>query len=235
MNFQTKSQMPHPERSNSYLRWSHYFFSIVGILSLSYCGFVLLDARVYQAYQTRRFERALNSRRPSAESGEALHPSPVPPPPEVANRLRPASLGAIGRRSAPLGQIELSTIGLSAMILEGTDYWTLQRSVGHIPETALPGEAGNVVLAGHRDTFFRSLRKIQVGDLIRIKTPDGDFQYRVESTAVVPPSDIHVLDASGGHSLTLITCFPFNFVGSAPNRFVVRAREVGPPAQFTKP
>jgi sortase A len=111
----------------------------------------------------------------------------------------------------------------------------LQRAVGHIPETALPGEMGNVVLAGHRDTFFRPLREVRPGDVITLKTPDGSFQYRVESTAVVPPSDVRVLQASSERTLTLITCFPFHYVGPAPNRYIVRAREVGTsPEQLTE-
>jgi sortase A len=232
MKVRSRSRMLLPTRINSYLRWSHYFFTIAGILALSYCVFSLLDARFYQAYQTRRFEQALNDSKPSAEGSEHLHPSALPPRPNGATRVRAATLGRIGSRGTPLGRIEMSTIGLSAMILEGTDHWTLQRAVGHIPETALPGEAGDVALAGHRDTFFRSLRNIRVGDVITLKTLDGDFQYRVESTAIVPPSDVRVLHASSGPTLTLITCFPFSYVGSAPNRFIVRAREVGSPAQL---
>lgn len=233
MKFQSKLQMLLPAGTNSLLRWSHYVLLIIGILALSYCGLALLDARVNQAYQARRFEKALNDLRPAAGSHADLHRLPLSPHPEKANRVRTARLGITGRRSTPLGRIEMSAIGLSAMILEGTDHWTLQRAVGHIPETALPGETGNVALAGHRDTFFRSLRKIRAGDVITLKTLDGDFQYRVESTAVVPPSDVRVLQASSGRTLTLITCFPFYYVGSAPNRFVVRAREIASPAGLT--
>jgi sortase A len=105
----------------------------------------------------------------------------------------------------------------------------LRRAVGHLARTAWPGEAGNVVLAGHRDTFFRPLKRVQVGDAITLKTRIGDFEYLVESTAVVPPTDVQVLQPTGGRTLTLITCFPFTYLGSAPNRFVVRARETHGP------
>jgi sortase A len=85
------------------------------------------------------------------------------------------------------------------------------------------------VLAGHRDTFFRSLKDVRAGDAITLRTRTADFAYVVESTAVVSPSDIHVLEPTGGHTLTLITCFPFTYVGPAPDRFVVRAREIAGP------
>jgi sortase A len=100
----------------------------------------------------------------------------------------------------------------------------LQHAVGHLAETALPGESGNVVLAAHRDTFFRPLKRIRVGDIITLRTVKGDFEYWVESTAVVSPDAIEVLRPTDGRTLTLITCFPFSFVGPAPNRFIVRAR-----------
>jgi sortase A len=118
------------------------------------------------------------------------------------------------------------------MVVQGDSPGILRRAVGHIAETALPGEWGNVGLAGHRDSLFRPLRNIRAGDAITFQTLDGDFRYQVESTEVVPPGDTQVLQASRGRTLTLITCFPFDYVGSAPNRFVVHAREVRFPEQF---
>jgi sortase A len=102
----------------------------------------------------------------------------------------------------------------------------LRRAVGHLSKSALPGEWGNVALAGHRDTFFRSLRDIRLGDEIRFKTRERSFEYRVDSIEVVAPTDIRVLESSTGHDLTLLTCFPFHYVGPAPKRLIVRAREV---------
>jgi sortase A len=90
----------------------------------------------------------------------------------------------------------------------------------------MPGESGNVGLAGHRDSFFRPLRQIRTGDMIALRTLNGEFQYRVEWTRVASPADIGVLAATGKRELTLITCFPFNYVGAAPHRFVVRAVQV---------
>jgi sortase A len=126
---------------------------------------------------------------------------------------------------------DVPRLGLQAMVVQGDSPKISRRAVGHMPGTPLPWESGNVALAGHRDGFFRPLRNIRSGDAITLKTVHGDFQYEVESTEVVPASDVRVLDASSGRTLTLITCFPFYYLGSAPNRFVVRARGVGSPAQ----
>jgi len=112
------------------------------------------------------------------------------------------------------------------MVVQGDSPANLRRAVGHLSKSALPGEWGNVALAGHRDTFFRPLRNIRLGDEIRFTTSVRSFEYVVESIEVVAPTDIRVLETSTGHELTLLTCFPFYYVGPAPKRFVVRAREV---------
>jgi sortase A len=125
-----------------------------------------------------------------------------------------------------MGEIEVARLGLKVIVVQGDSSTILRRAVGHVPGTASPGESGNVALAGHRDTFFRPLRNIRSGDAITFKTLDGEFRYRVESTDVVPPSDVSVLRPSGGRTLTLVTCFPFYSVGAAPDRFIVRARQI---------
>jgi sortase A len=125
-----------------------------------------------------------------------------------------------------LGRIEISSIGLAAMIMEGVEARTLRHAVGHIPGTPLPGQQGNVALAGHRDTFFRGLRNIHKDDEITLTTLHGSFRYRVDSTQVVEPKDTEVLDNSVDYILTLVTCYPFYFVGPAPKRFIVRAHRI---------
>jgi sortase A len=192
-----------PARTNPVLRWSRNVFLIIGLLALSYVGFALLDARLYQAEQARRFERALKE----------------------TNLARAESPAIAVSEGSTLGRIEISSVGLTAMILEGTDEGTLRRAVGHIRGTPLPGQQGNVALAGHRDTFFRGLRKIRVNDEITLTTLSGSYRYRVDSTKVVKPEETEVLE-DDGDILTLVTCYPFNFVGSAPRRFIVRARRV---------
>jgi sortase A len=204
MKFSINWQRFLPTQTNSFLRWSRNIFFIIGLLALSYVGYVLLDARFYQAQQDRRLEQALNGVHPAWAETLVI---PV-------------------REGAPLGRIEISRVGLTAIVQEGVNEGTLRRAVGHIPGTALPGQRGNVALAGHRDTFFRGLRQIRKDDEITLTTLSGSFRYRVESTRAVEPEATEVLDDAENELLTLVTCYPFNFVGSAPQRFIVRAYRI---------
>ncbi len=126
-----------------------------------------------------------------------------------------------------LGQIRIERLGLKVAISEGERASVLRLGVGHLPDTPWIGQGGNVALAGHRDTVFRSLRKIQTGDVIEIATAKTLVRYRVEKTAVVSADDLTVLESSNSSTLTLITCYPFTFFGAAPDRFIVRAKEIG--------
>jgi sortase A len=125
-----------------------------------------------------------------------------------------------------IGMIEIPAVGLATRVLEGSNAATLRVAVGHIPGTALPGPSGNVGLAGHRDTFFRPLRRIKVGDEIRLTTVAGTFKYRVMSLRVVLPDAIEVLNDTPLPTLTLVTCYPFDFIGTAPQRLIVHAEMV---------
>ncbi len=125
-----------------------------------------------------------------------------------------------------MGRIEIPRVEVSAIVRQGVDDETLDLAVGHVTDTARPGEIGNTVLAGHRDTFFRGLRNISVDDRIVLVVPPHEYEYRVVSLEVVPPTEISVLDPTENEVLTLVTCHPFNFIGSAPNRFIVRAERV---------
>lgn len=122
-----------------------------------------------------------------------------------------------------VGRLRIPRVGLSAMIAEGTSASTLRRAIGHLPESELPGQPGRTVLAGHRDTFFRDLGRLRPGDGIEVSTANGDFDYRVASTAVVPSASEGVVHGGPPSSLTLVTCYPFDYLGPAPLRFVVRA------------
>jgi sortase A len=122
-----------------------------------------------------------------------------------------------------VGRLEIPRIGISTMVLEGDGEDVLGKAVGHVPTTALPGAPGNVAIAGHRDTFFRSLRNIHYADEITFTTTHGVYNYRVGSIEEVGPRDVQVLNTSGNSVLTLITCYPFDYIGPAPKRFIVRA------------
>jgi len=155
---------------------------------------------------------------------------------ELARELdvRTGTPGSLGTRTAGtsgttvtagtlVGRLEIPRLKLSAVAREGDDDRTLDLAVGHVPGTAFPGEPGNAAFAAHRDTFFRPLRRIHDGDVVVVTTPRGKFRYLVTSTRIVKPEDVSVLNASGTPTLTLVTCYPFNFIGSAPNRFIVQA------------
>jgi sortase A len=127
----------------------------------------------------------------------------------------------------PLAVLRIPRMGIEVAVLEGTDEFVLNRGVGHIADTAMPGTDGNCGIAGHRDGFFRGLKDIVVGDAIEMETVAGKEVYRVERTWIVSPEDVSVLDPAPARSLTLVTCYPFYFVGSAPQRFIVRAVRTG--------
>jgi sortase A len=123
----------------------------------------------------------------------------------------------------PLAVLRIPKIHLEVPVLQGTDDLTLNRAVGHIDDTALPGAEGNSGIAGHRDGFFRGLKDIGPDDAIELETLRGKEVYRVERTWVVGPEDVSVLETTTTRSLTLVTCYPFYHVGPAPQRYIVRA------------
>jgi sortase A len=176
-------------------------------LLLAYCGFVLLDSWIFQRTQARQLSRLL------AAPGETASPL-------LLATLSPAETGGL------IGRMEIPRLGISAIVMDGTTATTLRRAVGHISGTALPGRPGNVGISGHRDTFFRPLRNIQASDVVTLTTVAGQYRYRVLSTEIVGPDDVAVLEPSAGQTLTLVTCYPFYFVGPAPKRFIVRAQRV---------
>jgi LPXTG-site transpeptidase (sortase) family protein len=123
----------------------------------------------------------------------------------------------------PIALFKVPRLGLDWVVLEGTDDRTLDKSIGHIEGTALPGEEGNIAIAGHRNTHFRKLEEIRRGDEILLRGPHGDSRYLVEWKRVFRPKDTAVLDDKHGPALTLVTCYPFQYVGAAPLRYIVRA------------
>jgi sortase A len=199
------------------LRIAYWCFLIAGASALAYTSYVTGVAHGYQAAEIAAIENAPPPVQPAIES---IRPMGGNGP---AHRLVHLTEGEV------IGELNVPRLGVKAIVVQGDSQSVLRRAVGHIPDTSLPGQLGNVVLAGHRDTFFRPLRGIRAGDFISLKTAGGNFQYQVQSTTIVAPSHTEVLRSSGDNMLTLITCFPFYYVGAAPDRFVVRARQIGPP------
>jgi sortase A len=194
------------------LLWAQRTFFACGILMLGYCGFVLVDMWRFQHREKQDLERLLQERQRVVASSAA--------------RESPASFKAVIGPHGLIGRIEVARLSLSVIVVEGTDKTTLRRAAGHIVGTGLPGQSGNIGIAGHRDTFFRPLKDIQRDDIITLTTLGGEYRYRVVSTKVVSPESVEVLRPDGNEILTLVTCYPFYFVGSAPNRFIVRAERV---------
>jgi sortase A len=122
----------------------------------------------------------------------------------------------------PLAILRIPRLGLEVPVLAGTEEWTLNRAVGHIEGTAEPGGDGNVAIAGHRDGFFRALDGIGLGDLLELETSSRVDRYRVQRLWIVDPEEASVVDPTASPSVTLVTCYPFYYVGAAPHRFVVR-------------
>jgi sortase A len=171
----------------------------------------------YQAIQARRFEEALQ------ESATAA-PAPVIAPPVSHDLLRQLWGSPRKGDTDPLliGRLEIPRLDLVVMIREGVESDTLRKAVGHMPGTAAPGQVGNFVVAGHRDSFFRPLRLIRNGDEIRITTTSGSYHYYVSEFSIVGPDDRWVAQSGSTPVCTLVTCFPFDYIGAAPRRFIVR-------------
>jgi sortase A len=194
------------------LRWIQRAFLCAGILAIGYCAFVLGDAWLFQHRESQRLERLLHDRQNA----------PVIPEAAPVSASTQPMIGADGL----IGRIEIPRLHVSVVVVEGIDKPTLRRAVGHIPGTALPGQIGNIGIAAHRDTYFRPLRDIRRDDVVTLTTLRGDYRYGVVWTKIVKPEDVAVMDPDGTEILTLITCYPFYFVGSAPSRFIVRAKRV---------
>ena len=195
------------------LRWLEVVLWIAGSCPLGYCGFTLVNASMVQA----RLARALQQSREAVRLSATAQASTKIATGHSAELPSPAKMSAAAR-------LEIPRIGVSAMVLEGTGSRTLQVGLGHVPGTSWPGQPGNVAIAGHRDTFFRPLRRIEKNDVISLETTRRTYHYSVSSFEVVDPHDVEALNFHRQNELTLITCYPFAYIGRAPKRFVVHAR-----------
>jgi len=186
--------------------------AVFSLVCLGWVGWTLADAALVESRQGSQLQetlRVLEEEDPEAERREVDWP-------ELAE-------GDL------VGHIEIERLGVDAIVLAGIGARTLRRGVGYIPGTALPGQKGNVGLAGHRDTFFRELAGAEAGDMIRVSSLQGTVMYQVDTVFVVEPEDVYVLDPpEDGEMLTLVSCYPFYYVGPAPQRFIVQAQRLDP-------
>jgi len=187
-------------------------FLALAVVCLGLYGYDYVQRAVFQTQESREFDRTMERAALVASASASTMDGRYGPP----------------ARRALIGRLSVPRLHLSAMVREGIDGKTLKLAVGHIPGMALPGQAGNVGVAGHRDTFFRGLKDLAAGDEIRFSTVDGNFTYNVGSLLVVDPENAESLAPSAQNVLTMVTCYPFYYVGAAPKRFVVRAGQVSP-------
>jgi sortase A len=185
----------------------HWVTLLAGASLLAWPMFVMFESELTQWSGERRLSEASRT-----EEEKIVQPGP---------RLPAGKRGP--RSGAVLGRFEVPRLQLSYVVLEGTDNRTLDKSIGHVEGTADIGEPGNIGIAGHRNTHFRKLEWVRRDDEIKLSSPNKEFCYRVEWVRLFKPGDLEVLDPSHGPALTLVTCFPFEYVGAAPLRFVVRA------------
>jgi sortase A len=203
----------------------------VGFVMFAYAGGMVMYAELYQRYQSWKFEHQIGALDPTNAAADER--APMQARREAQARQRAASEGLTMEKAVAepvdlsegdvIGKLEIPQIEISVMVLQGVTEETLHVGAGHVPGTPLPGADGNSAIAAHRDTFFRKLKRIRAGDRIQFLTVRGTSQYVVDSTEIVEPAATQVMESRGRPELTLISCYPFDFVGSAPHRFIVHA------------
>jgi sortase A len=196
--------------------WVRRLLLLVGLSCLVYVGYVTVSAAVFQRHAKEELEALRTEAGYQPASFGASLPRPVAPVPAGAD-VDPSLIGLL----------EIPRLGISTPVLAGDDKQALELGIGHLPDTPRPWEPGNSAVAAHRDTVFRPLKDVRIGDLITLRTLHGDFEYQVRQTKIVQPTDLSVLTPLESDALTLITCYPFYYVGSAPQRFIVQAMRTG--------
>ena len=190
-------------RRHKAVHWIGNVLLIAGAIAVAVWAGSYLSGNIWQEWQSRAFDqrRAAPPNKPNKEETHVEYG------------------GIVGRLTIP-------RLHVRAMVREGASAGPLSVALGHIPGTAFPGQQGNIGIAGHRDTLFRGLRNVAANDEITFETPRATYVYRVESTEIVKPGDVAVLDPGPNPELTLVTCWPFEYIGSAPDRFIVKAKLV---------
>jgi sortase A len=203
----------HSKPPRRFRTWIDRALIIFGLACLAFYAIATAQSAMYQRRAKAELAKQMSARRLDAPAVVSTRPSV------------PARLLATGEL---IGRVDIPRLNLSAVVAEGDDNATLGKAVGHLPDTPLPWDrSGNVGLAAHRDGLFRGLRNIRLGDEVRVITPRGEYFYTVRKTRIVNPEDVWVLAPTPEPTVTLITCYPFSYVGNAPQRFIVQADLVG--------
>ena len=197
---------------------------IIGVVCLGYYAYDTVEARRVQREQTAAFELVLEQR--GAEKTRRNLPGDVPVATPGKNAAVAPSEGRSTTGRDVIALIDIPRLNVSSPIMSGDSEAVLDVAIGHLPDTPKPWQPGNSAIAAHRDGLFRPLRRIRIGDEVRIRSTAGDLLYRVRETKVVEPDDLSVLAPTEQSTLTLITCYPFNFIGNAPQRFIVHAERI---------
>ena len=193
--------------------WLERALWTAGCCALGYCVFTSIDASLTQRRLAPSFEKSKNHVDVAAQA-------------TFNNATTDVHKTLAQPGSSLVGRLEIPKLGVSLVVLEGAASKTLRVGLGHVSGTSLPGQPGNVVIAGHRDTFFRPLRNIKIGDEVSVETTAHTYCYQVRSFEIVDPRNVNALRFHNKDELTLITCYPFSYIGPAPKRFVVHAEPV---------
>jgi sortase A len=224
----------------TWLRRFERFAWAAGILLVAIWVAAWIHSRAGSRRDLARFAEARRATATPASPGASAGPAPLgralpgEAPPDYSlwskERIKAYEESRTEKASDPMAVLRIPKIGLEVAVLDGTDDFTLNRAVGHIEDTAKPGEKGNVGIAGHRDGFFRGLKDVVKGDTLELETLSGKETYRVADIWIVQPEDVQVLDPTPEPAITLVACYPFYFVGHAPQRYIVRAVRQDPSA-----
>jgi sortase A len=196
---------------------------VLGLLFLVVFVSALIDREVASRRAIRQFEKSRLVAVEQSALQEAISEELIDFSLWSEKRVRAYQESLEVHKKAPLAVISLARLNIRAPVFEGTDDLILNRGLGWIAGTARPGDAGNVAIAGHRDGFFRALKDVVLGDRIELFSTSGTVIYAVEGVQIVTPENVGVLRSRDAPSLTLVTCYPFYFIGPAPQRFVVQA------------
>ena len=205
------------KRSEVFFCWMERLLWMAGCAALAYCAYTSIQAGITQARLSRALER---ERHVQNHAGPSMKPVTAD---ATWDRTETNTRTDAWSKDNLVGRLSIPRLGLSAMVLEGDDVRTLRVGLGHIPGTAEPGKPGNVGIAGHRDTFLQPLRSIDRGDRLILETVEKTYRYRVSSIEIVETQNVSVLAPGKDDELTLVTCYPFSYIGPAPKRFIVHA------------